>query len=187
MLAEAVAPTLDRGSCPHMAVLLKSEDELPRVLASFYALGARRNGWLVHRSVQGEGQSDRAALEAAGLDVGALERERRTAIVEFDPAEPREESTAPWERGLDDALARGLSGLWYSRFAVGPDEAAYGLVLEFERAWEACFHGRPVVTLCPYVVGELGAGATLDRFDALAEIHDAMLMPAGNGFRLVET
>jgi hypothetical protein len=43
--AAAVEPRLDGGSCPHMAVVLRSGRELPAVLASFYALGARRGGW----------------------------------------------------------------------------------------------------------------------------------------------
>ena len=38
----AITGELEPGSCPHMAVLLKSAHQLPRALASFYALGATR-------------------------------------------------------------------------------------------------------------------------------------------------
>jgi hypothetical protein len=104
------------------------------------------------------------------------------AVVEFDPTEPPERSTDPWERGLNDALHRGLDALWYSRFAVGPEQSAYDGVLAFERAWDACFHSRPVITLCPYVVGALDAGAALDRLTTLAHIHDSVLVPGADGW-----
>ena len=184
VLGDVLAPVVERGACPHLAALLKAPEELPAVLASFYALGARRDGWLVHRSIAGEAEADRRALVEAGLDVPALEAGGQLVIAEFDPTEPPERSTEPWERGLEEALAAGRSGLWYSRFAVGPDEEQFATVLPFERAWEAAFHGRPVVTLCPYLVGALAAGPALERFITLADIHDGVLVPAGEGFAL---
>ena len=42
---------LEADACPHLAVFLRSADELPDVLASFYSLGIRRGGWLAHRSL----------------------------------------------------------------------------------------------------------------------------------------
>ena len=71
--AEAVEPRLDGGSCPHMAVVLRSGRELPAVLVSFYALGARRRGWVVHHAVPTQCDRDRERLTAAGLDVAGLE------------------------------------------------------------------------------------------------------------------
>ena len=184
VLDVALEPLVERGFCPHLAALLKTPDQLPSVLASFYALGARRGGWMVHRSVAGEADADRRALSGAGLDPAALEAAGQLVIAEFDPAEPPERSTEPWERGLEEALARGHTGLWYSRFAVGPDDEQYAGVLPFERAWEAAFHGRPVITLCPYIVGGLAAGPALERFITLADIHDGVLVPSGDGFAL---
>ena len=57
------------GACPHVAMLLSRPEEVAPTLASFYALGAKRNGWLFHRSLAGHAAADRAALTAAGLDV----------------------------------------------------------------------------------------------------------------------
>jgi hypothetical protein len=54
MLERVLTRTLDAGACPHLTVLLKTTDELHPVLASFYALGAKRNGWMAHRSIAGE-------------------------------------------------------------------------------------------------------------------------------------
>jgi MEDS: MEthanogen/methylotroph, DcmR Sensory domain len=175
---EAVVPA---RTCEHLAVLLRSEDELPSVLASFYALGARRGGWLVHRALPGEGDADRARLAGAGLAVETLEAAGHLLIEEFDPAEAPEHSTDRWEQALDEALGRGYSALWYSRFAVGRDAQQYATVLLFEEAWDACFRGRPVVTLCPYIVGELGAGAALDRLARVAELHRGVLVQSDDG------
>ena len=177
MLDTAIAPELDRGTCPHLAVLLRSRSELPRVLASFYALGAKRRGWLAHRSVRGEGDDDRRRLTEAGLDVAGLVRDGQLVVVEFDPEEPPERSTDPWLRALDEALQRGYSALWYARFAVGPDELEYVGVAPFERAWQECFAGRPVVTLCPYIVGGNEAS---DHVGRIAGLHDGVLVPSGN-------
>ena len=67
---DALNPALDGGACPHVAVLLRSEEEFAPVLASFYSLGARRGGWLVHRSV--EPARDREALTTELQDDAAL-------------------------------------------------------------------------------------------------------------------
>jgi hypothetical protein len=181
MLEGAITPALERGSCPHLAVLLRSKADLPAVLASFYALGAQRGGWMAHRSVRGEADDDRRLLAEAGLDVAGLEAAERLAIVESDPEEAPEQSADPWVRALEAALGRGLSALWYSRFAVGPQEEQYRAVLAFERAWEECFHDRPVVTLCPYLVGELDGAATLERLDGISSLHDGVLIPSTPG------
>jgi hypothetical protein len=188
MLERVLAPLLASGSCPHMAVLLKREEDLIPMLASFYALGAKRNAWLAHRSAQGQAERDRERLAQAGLPVEGLEADERLAMVEFDPAEDPAASPAPWRKALDEALEGGLTGLWYSRFAVGPDEELFLGVAAFERAWDDAFRDRPVVTLCPYIVGELSAGQTLDRLDGVSSLHDGVLVPsADTGFRLLWT
>lgn len=188
MLERVLAQPLEGGSCPHLAVLLKREDELYPVLASFYALGAKRNGWLVHRALPGEAEPDRTRLAQAGLDVEALEADEGLAIVEFDPDEDPAASPTPWREALDGALERGLAALWYSRFAVGPDDEGFARVAAFERAWDDAFRDRPVITLCPYIVGELHTPAALDRIDGVASFHEGLVMPrADGGFRLLRT
>ena len=188
MLERVLSPLLESGPCPHMAVLLEREEDVLPVLASFYALGAKRGAWLAHRSIQGQVERDRERLARAGLHVEGLEADERLAMVEFDPAEDPATSPDPWRKALDEALAGGLTGLWYSRFAVGPDAEQFSGVAAFERAWDDAFHDRPVVTLCPYVVGELSAGRTLDRLDGVASFHDGVLVPSEEtGFRLLRT
>jgi MEDS: MEthanogen/methylotroph, DcmR Sensory domain len=181
MIDAALTPSLDSGLCPHLAVLLRTDDELMPVLASFYALGAQRRGWLAHRAVRGEGARDRAALRECGLDVDGLEADGQLSIVEFDPDEAPERSTGPWKLALDEALERGYAALWYSRFAVGPEQDAFDRVLAFERAWDSSFKGRRVVTLCPYIVGALAGGPTLDRLAGVASLHDGVVIADGAG------
>lgn len=176
---------LDRGHCPHLAVLLRTQTELFPVLASFYALGAKRRGWMVHRSLPGEGAIDREGLAAAGLDVDSLQDNDQMAIVEFDPDEEPECSPRPWKDALERSLARGFKALWYSRFAIGPDDEDFRNVLPFERAWDRSFAGQPVVTLCPYVLGSLDGAATLERLRGVSQLHDGVLVAGDDDFTML--
>ncbi len=182
VLSGALAPALDSGACPHLAVLLRSEEEFAPVLASFYSLGAKRGGWLVHRGVAPEG--DRQALAGAGLDVAGLEAQRRLAIEQIHLDEPPERLPRRLDAAFDEALDRGLSALWSSHTPVGPGSESFAHAMKVERAWEQHFRDRPVVTLCPYVVGSLDAPAALGRLSELGAGHDGVLVPSGDGLDL---
>jgi hypothetical protein len=176
---------LESESCPHLAVFLRSEDELLDVLASFYALGVARGGWLAHRSLPGAADHERALLTRAGCDVARLEAGGQMVVVEMDFSAAPEESARPWEPLLDDALRRGHSGLWYARFPVGGGPE-YERMLGFERAWHEMSRDRPVVTLCPYIVGALDGAATIATLDDVAASHTGVLLPrAGGGYGLL--
>ena len=149
-------------------------DEVPTALASFYALGAKRNGWLYHRALAGRAERDRAALIAAGLDVAALEAEGRMAFSEMDPHIGVEEYVHSWDAEMDAALARGYDAVWCARFPVGPDAGAIDRSLEYDAEWEAHAHDRRYVSLCIYVVGDLERDR---RVAQLAPIHDAVIDP----------
>ena len=178
--ADAVGPRVGRNACPHMAVVLRSARELPPVLASFYALGASRNGWVVHHALPGGCERDRERLAAAGLDVAGLERAGSLVLFEFDGGESPEEAAERFEPRLADALARGHGALWYSRFPIGPGARDFASATAYDRAWDARFRGRPVVTLCPYVL----AGDEADeRIAHLAGWHDAVLDADGRAIR----
>jgi MEDS: MEthanogen/methylotroph, DcmR Sensory domain len=173
---------LEAEACPHLAVFLRSADELPGVLVSFYSLGLRRGGWLAHRALPGDADRERSLLTAAGLDVAGLEAQERMVLVEMDPSAPAEGSAEPWREALDDALARGCSGLWYARFPVGPEAgAAFDHMLAVEREWHRMSRDRPVVTICPFIVGELDGGATIATVRKVSEMHTGVLVPAGEG------
>ena len=184
-LDPVLSPSLESGRCPHLAVLLRTQAELYPVLASFYALGAKRRGWLVHRSLPGEAVLDRERLEAAGLDIGSLEDNDQLAIVEFDPNEEPECSPRPWKDALERSLESGFKALWYSRFAIGPDDDEFRDVLPFERAWDRSFAGQPVVTLCPYVLGSLDGASTLERLRGVSQLHDGVLVAGDDGLTMV--
>jgi hypothetical protein len=145
---------------------------VPAALASFYALGAKRNGWLYHRSLAGRLDTDRAALIAAGLDVTRLEDEGRMVFSEMDPHIGVEDYVHGWDAEMEAALARGFDAVWCARFPVGPDPASIDRSLEYDQAWHSHAHDRRYVSLCIYVVGDLERDR---RVAQLAPIHDALL------------
>jgi len=178
-LERPLAPALE-GGCPHMAILLESMDDYARALASFYALGLRRGGWLFHRSLPGQAEADRDALTAAGLEVAQLEREGRFELCELPVTDPPETWAQPWVPVVDRQLERGFEAVWWSRFPIGPEAELYRLAVAYDRYWEACFHRRPAVSLCVYIVGGLPSAERAERTRELREIHDAtIVLPRG--------
>jgi hypothetical protein len=179
-LVAALGPAFTRHACPHLAVLLRTVHELPSMLASFYALGVRRDAWIVHHCLPGATDDDRLAMSAEGLPVADLEAAERMTIHELDPLEQPPGTAARFERALEDALARGLTALWYSRFPIGPGAQLFEAATAHDANWDRHFAGRPVVTLCPYVVGE-------DRQATLEGFHDAIAVQTEAGeFELTE-
>jgi MEDS: MEthanogen/methylotroph, DcmR Sensory domain len=185
VIEERVTDAVDTGGCPHLAVILRREEDLPGVLANFYALGAKRNGWCVHRPLPGDEETDCERLREAGLDVDGLEADGRFAVAAMDPTLTPQQYTDTWTKALDDALAAGRTGLWYSR-AVAKGIRGWDIIITYDRAWDEAFAGRPVVCLCPFVVGEL-PGEVSEAVDELATLHDGVLSPSGDeDFELVE-
>jgi MEDS: MEthanogen/methylotroph, DcmR Sensory domain len=184
VIEQRVSDHVGEGGCPHLAVLLKTEDDLPRVLASFYALGAKRDAWLVHRALPGTAAEDRAKLAGEGLDVDALEASGQFVIAEMDPGLTPQEYGAKWTRALEGALAEGRTGMWYSRSAAGGLHG-FETLLKFEQAWDEAFRDQPVVALCPFIVGELPTGEVGSRANDLAAMHDGVLAPVGEDYELL--
>jgi hypothetical protein len=165
----ALERVLPAGSCPHVAMVLSTAAEVAPTLASFYALGAKRNGWLFHRSLRGRAGEDRASLTAAGLDVAALEAEGRMVFREIDLDITVSDYVHAWEPELEAALERGFDAAWWARFPIGPQADIIERSVEYDRAWDEHFHDRPCVSLCLYIVGD---------HEHLAEIaltHDSVL------------
>ena len=160
------------GSCPHLAMLLARQEEVAPTLASFYALGAKRNGWLFHRSIAGRSDDDRAALSAAGLDVSGLESAGRMVFAEIELSIDVEDYVHAWEPEMEAALARGFDAAWWARFPIGPDAEIIERSVEYDRAWDDHFHDRPCVSLCLFIVGDVGRDR---RAAQLAETHDTVL------------
>lgn len=160
------------GACPHVAILLSQRDEVAPALASFYALGVKRNGWLYHRSLAGRSGADRAALTAAGLDVAELEAEGRMAISEMQHDISVNEYVHGWDARMEAALTRGYDAVWCSRFPVGPDPEKLDASTEFDIAWHEHARDRRYVSLCVFVVGALDQAR---RAAQLAAIHDRVI------------
>ena len=175
------------GWCPHLAILVPGPAEVIPALASFYGLGARRNGWLLHRALPGREDADRAALAAAGLDVAALEAADRLVIAE-PPLETEPDTWAlRWVPMLERALARGFDAAWFSRYPIRLTESRMSSVSAYDRAWDDAFRGRPAVSLCVYIVEDADAEVRDRRIAALAPIHDGVVVPGGDGAELIRT
>jgi len=173
----ALESAMAGGACPHVAMLLSTLEEVAPTLASFYALGAKRNGWLYHRTVNGSADADREALTRHGLDVEALEAEGRMTIAEIDLDISVEDYVHAWEPQFEAALQRGFDAVWWARFPIGPDEALIERSIEYDRAWDDHFHDRKCVTLCLFVVGEVDAG----RVAQVGATHDHVLISTSSG------
>ena len=160
------------GACPHVAMLLSHRQEVAPTLASFYALGAKRNGWLFHRAIAGRADEDRAALTEAGLDVERLEAEGRMVFSEIEFGITVHDWVHAWEPELEAALARGLDAAWWARFPIGPEAEIIERSVEYDAAWDEHFHDKPCVSLCIFIVRDVERDR---RAAQLALTHDSVL------------
>ena len=77
-------------------------------------------------------------------------------------------------------IAYGLIAVLGAVFA-GPSRVAVAT-----RRWLApTFRDRPVVTLCPYIVGDLDGAATIAQLSEVAENHTGVLVPRPGGYGLL--
>jgi DNA-binding CsgD family transcriptional regulator len=183
----ALDDVLGARKCPHLAMLLRSVQEVHVAQASFYRLGLRRNGWVLHRSIPGRLENDREGLRQAGLDVDALVREGRMVIDETPIHEAPEDWAHRWAAVAEGALLRGFDAVWWTGPPIPSKTDVYNVALDYDRAWERCIHGRPAVSLCLYIVGGLSEDERRARAEELGEFHDALLMSGPGGVSVLET
>jgi hypothetical protein len=127
---------------------------------------------------------DRRRLTAAGLEVDELEAQRQLSMEQLRLEEPPNRLPQRVAAAFDEALDRGMTALWSSHTPVPADSESFERAMSIERAWAQQFHDRPVVTLCPYVVGGLQADAALGRLTGLSTGHDGVLVPSEQGLEL---
>jgi DNA-binding CsgD family transcriptional regulator len=187
VVESALDDVLGGRKCPHLAMLLRSMQEVHVAQASFYGLGLRRNGWIMHRSNRGRLEKDREGLRRAGLDVDELVREGRMVIDETPIHEAPEDWAHRWAAVADAALLRGFDAVWWTGPPIPAATEAYNVASAYDRAWERCIHGRPAVSLCLYIVGGLSEDERRVRAEELGEFHDALLMSGPSGVSVLET
>jgi hypothetical protein len=88
---------------------------------------------------------------------------------------------------LEQALAHGFDAAWFSRFPIGPSESHIAPALEFDRAWDDAFHGRPAVSLCVYIVDDVGDAARERRVASMAPFHDGVVVDGDDGAEVIRT
>ena len=168
-------------------MLLRSVQEVHVAQASFYGLGVRRNGWVLHRSNAGRLEKDRAGLRTAGLDVDALVGDGRMVIDEAPITETPEDWAHRWAAVAEAALRRGFDAVWWTGPPIAAASEAYNVGSAYDREWERCIHGRPAVSLCLYIVDGLSDEERRARAEELGEFHDALLMSGPSGVSVLET
>jgi DNA-binding CsgD family transcriptional regulator len=183
----ALDDVLGARQCPHLAMLLQNVQEVHVAQASFYGLGVRRNGWILHRSIPGRLEKDRDGLRSAGLDVDALVREGRMVIDETPIHEAPEDWAHRWAAVAEAALRRGFDALWWTGPPIAHTTEVYNLAVDYDRAWQRCIRGRPAVSLCLYLVDGLSEDERRARAEELGEFHDALLMSGPGGVTVLET
>jgi DNA-binding CsgD family transcriptional regulator len=183
----AIDEIVGARKCPHLAMLLRSVQEVHVAQASFYGLGLRRNGWVLHRSVPGRLEADRDGLRSAGLDVDALVGEGRMVIDETPIHGAPEDWAHRWAAVAEAALLRGFDAVWWTGPPIPSSGDAYNVAIAYDRAWERCIRGRPAVSLCLYIVDGLDADERRARADELGELHDALLMSGPGGVSVLES
>src|SRR3954453_12139722 len=65
-MEQALDEVLRARQCPHLAMLLRTPEEVYVAQASFYGLAIRRNGWVLHRAIPGRLEQDRGGLRRGG-------------------------------------------------------------------------------------------------------------------------
>ena len=186
-MESALDDVLGARKCPHLAMLLRSVQEVHVAQASFYGLGLRRNGWVLHRSIPGRLEKDREGLRSAGLDVDALVREGRMVIDETPIDEAPDDWAHRWAAVAEAALLRGFDAVWWTGPPIPAASDLYDIATAYDRAWERCIHGRPAVSLCLYIVDGLSEDERRARAEELGEFHDALLMSGPSGVSVLET
>ena len=56
-----------------------------------------------------------------------------------------------------------------------------------ERAWDEYAGGRPVVTLCPYIVGALDGAQVLGRIREASQMHEGVFLAGDDGLTLLRS
>ena len=178
---------LGARKCPHLAMMLRDAHEIHAAQASFYGVGVKRNGWVMHLALPGRIEKDRDGLRRAGLDVDGLERAGKMAVDEMQLDGAPDEWAQRWVAVVDDALGRGFDAVWWTGPPIAPADEMFRLGIQYDRAWESCIHGHPAVSLCLYLVDGLDEEERRQRTEALAEFHDALLMSGPHGVSVLDT
>ena len=109
-----------------------------------------------------------AELRQAGLDVDAASRNGSIVIRDYSAWHSQAEQLRGsevvelWLEEERQALAGGYSGLRMTGNTIFLKPQDWGMFMEYETLIGQAFAGRRIVTLCSYLLGQLGAADVLD-------------------------
>lgn len=174
----------------HMCHFYDARSELAAALVPYFAAGLRQGErclWITAAPL--DAAAAQAELRQAGLDVdGAL---RKGAIVIRDYSDwysdakglKGSEVIKLWLEEERQALAAGYRGLRITGNTSFLRPQDWAVFMEYETLLNQAFAGRRIVTLCSYLLGQLGPADVLD----VARRHNTTLTRPDEGWQVLTT
>lgn len=174
----------------HMCHFYETRSELAAALVPYFAAGLRQGErclWITAAPL--DAAAAHAELRQAGLDVDAALR--NGSLVIRDHSEWYSEAERPrgsevvrlWLEEERQALAAGYSGLRITGNTSFLKPQDWAMFMEYETIIGQAFAGRRIVTLCSYLLGQLGAADVLD----VARRHNTTLTRPDEGWQVLTT
>jgi hypothetical protein len=153
----------------HMCHFYASREHLAEALVPYFSAGLRNNErciWITAEPLRA--QAAKLELRKAGFDVDGAVKNGSLTVRDFSDwyAEAGRlkgtEVVELWLEAEQRALAQGYSGLRITGNVTFLSSDTWPAFMEYEEAVDKAFHGRRIVTLCSYRLGECGASEILD-------------------------
>jgi hypothetical protein len=153
----------------HMCHFYASREHLAEALVPYFSAGLRNNErciWITAEPLRAP--AAKLELRKAGFDVDGAVKNGSLTVRDFSDwyAEAGRlkgtEVVELWLEAEQRALAQGYSGLRITGNVTFLSSDTWPAFMEYEEAVDKAFHGRRIVTLCSYRLGECGASEILD-------------------------
>ena len=172
----------------HMCQFYERREDLVAALVPYFVAGLRNRErciWITAEPLDAE--EAKRELRKAGLDVDAAERKGALTVRDYADWYAKSgnlkgtEVIEQWLAAEAGALARGYKGLRITGNLGFLTGRAWPAFMEYEQAVQTAFHGRRIVTICSYRLGDWGAAEILEA----AQRHDCALDRPDKGWQLL--
>jgi hypothetical protein len=172
----------------HMCHFYADRAELVSALVPYFTAGLRNNERCIWIAAEPLGAADATEeLQKAGFDAAAAIRKGALAIRDFSDWYAQAEvlrGNQVVELWLDEerrALADGYAGLRITGNVTFLNAETWPLFMEYEQAVNKALHGRRIVTLCTYRLGQCGPAEVLE----VVSRHNCALERPDKGWQIV--
>jgi hypothetical protein len=174
----------------HMCHFYQGPDDLAEALVPYFMAGLRNRErclWVTAQPLEAE--AAKQALGAAGLDAGAAIGQGSLVVRDFSDwyAQGAELKGADvvdsWLEEERRALADGYAGLRITGNVSFLTPHTWPEFMEYEALLDKAFHGRRIVTLCSYRLGDCDATEVLE----VVRRHNCTLDRPDEGWQILTT